>query len=186
MPRSRSSKKEPKVVYWYASEGAVTERYYMDFINKMIRGSSKVLKPIPGGRDDPKNLLIRVKRCKEISSNDHVCLIFDPDCWPNSHMLDIAKWENEKPSLRKVAKTIPCFEIWLLLHFECINGRSIEECKRRLVKHKVYNDVNSKSPNMDVFDKGSVERAINNAKMLGNNKMNNALGMAEFVEELLN
>lgn len=186
MRKDAKSKRRARTVYWYAAEGAVTERHYMGFINSLLRNSLATVQPMPVRKNDPKNLLKSVKAHeKDRGKGDHLCLIFDRDAWPEDQLKLIAKWVADNPARHHAAMTKPCFELWLLLHFEEVSGRTLEQCKRRLAELGVYDSPKSKAPDMSRFSKGMVLEAIRRANRLGDSGFCCALDIAKLLEEIL-
>lgn len=108
-----------RFLFLLSVEGAVTEQQYFNFfknddsiiqiecINKKNRSSPiEVLKAI-------KRTLSKV----DLKKDDEAWLIIDKDQWPDEHIKELFEWSKEKHNYY-FALSNPCFEYWLLLHFE--------------------------------------------------------------------
>jgi hypothetical protein len=115
--------REPRARFLIVCEGEVTERHYFNDLRLRERGLVEV-KIVPGGV--PKTAVeTAVKLKKESDSDakrrkdanlryDHVWCVFDIDVHPN---VPEAKHQARDNAI-EVAASNPCFELWLLLHFQ--------------------------------------------------------------------
>ena len=125
--------------YVVSTEGSKTERDYLGMIQeKFGRDFSFVLlfaKSRDKHKPDPVNTLkFMEKKLKEeeLESGDEAWIIVDRDKWTKEQIESLYKWAEKKENYH-VAFSNPCFEVWLLFHFEeWKNYRSSKECKSRL------------------------------------------------------
>lgn len=187
----RSPKKKLNVIYWYLAEGSVTEPLYIDFIRDILRraGAGVLIEKIRTGngkgkgKTDAKNLLIQAKRfSKKMEKGDHICIICDKDEWPLDDLDNIRKWAEGDLTYRHVAITDPCFEAWLLLHFEHIAGRDRGKILEALVAKRVYMDRGDKEPKMSLFNIDNVRGAIARARSL-EKSTGQGFGIAQLIDE---
>ena len=116
-PPRRSPQKRVLVV----CEGECTEPRYFEALRNRLRLNTLVVKPTKGV--DPRTLVnIASKENKEEKRNgerfDFVYCVFDRDSHPQFK-------EASKTALDrgfKLARSWPCFEFWLLLHFEFVRA----------------------------------------------------------------
>ncbi len=122
--------------YVLATEGSETEPDYFEMIqDKFGEGfsfffdfakSRNIRKP------DPVNTLKFMKKElkeKELKRDDEAWIIVDRDEWTEEQIKPLYKWAKKKKNYH-VAFSNPCFEVWLLFHFEeWKNYRSSKECK---------------------------------------------------------
>lgn len=120
-----------------AAEGRVTELEYLVHINSFnhavnvhcLQGDDK---------SSPAYVLKRMKQYlknEKLRKSDEAWVIVDRDQWSDGDLQQLFNWASEKPNYH-VAINNPCFEHWLLQHFEDVRGAvSIKVCHRRLRKH---------------------------------------------------
>lgn len=108
-----------------AVEGALTEPQYfalLDDQDAAIRVKCLESK----SNSDPSHVLKRMKKflkTESLQGTDEAWLVVDRDSWPETTLDELWKWSTEKAH-RGFALSNPCFEYWLLLHFEDGSGLS--------------------------------------------------------------
>ncbi len=112
------------------TEGSKTEPLYFQEIRKFYRLGTAHVKILPGAYGTSPQKIINFARdhLKSCSKWEQVFCVFDRDDHPdfNNALVSAAsidkKYKNEfKQPIRFTAiPSIPCFELWLLLHFKCI------------------------------------------------------------------
>jgi hypothetical protein len=139
------------------SEGEKTEPLYFDEIRQHHRLHTANVRVMPSDYGTtPQQVVDFAKdQCLKTRVWEHVFCVFDRDDHPKANfdnaMASAAaldkKYRNElKQPIRFAAiPSIPCFELWLLLHFECIT----RECHR----NEVY-DLLRQSGRLPGYDKG--------------------------------
>lgn len=97
-----------------------------------------VIKIVPGKYgSSPLQVLSRMKtylRKNKPDRHDEAWLVVDRDQWPEPHIRQLQDWTRED-SARHLAVSNPCFEYWLLLHFEDYDVKDSRACKARLQRH---------------------------------------------------
>lgn len=123
-------------LYVIATEGAETEPEYF----RMFQGkTATILLKILDSRHNssPRQVLKRVEQyiAKEsLKSTDAVWLVLDRDLWREGELMEV--WLGCQENRLHLALSNPCFEYWLLLHFE--NGSGIlskNTCLEKLIQH---------------------------------------------------
>ena len=131
---SRSTNKRTyKKLFILACEGTKTEPQYFDiFSNQNIIKIEIINK---GHSSTPLQALNEMRKhleTAELRPDDEAWLIIDKDDWDDRDILSCLHWAGVKPN-RGAAISNPCFEFWLVLHFEegnNINNR--RDCIERL------------------------------------------------------
>jgi hypothetical protein len=161
--RRRRSFREPRARFLIVCEGEVTEPKYFKDIRRLERG---IIEIVSAGR--PKSVVKRAVEMKKKSESeadargdenfryDFVWCVFDVD----QHPLHEAK-EQARANAIDVAVSNPCFELWLLLHFQDqtahIDGRKLQQlCGKYMPGYQ-------KAPPCDALMQrqgGAIERAI--------------------------
>lgn len=162
----------PRKQFIISSEGEKTEpRYFQKFDSDTIR--IHIVEDRCG--NDPKSVVkaaINYKREKKFEKDDEIWVVVDTDFSHDTRQ----KRERQLTEAGKQCKNLgfgyavsnPCFEYWLLLHFEekpIISGieRGQDKCISRLKKHYQKYDKSSYDPG--IFAE-KVNIAINNARNL--------------------
>jgi|CZKN01.1.fsa_nt_gi hypothetical protein len=163
--RRRRSFREPLARFLIVCEGAVTERVYFTDVRRSERGIIQ-LEIVPGGV--PKSvveLAVRMKKESEREAErrqddnllfDKIWCVFDVDEHP---FVPEAKQQAEVNAI-SVAVSNPCFELWLLLHFQ----NQTAHIERQKVQHlcRKYMPGYEKTPDCDILrphQAGAMERA---------------------------
>ncbi len=132
-PRNRRFKK----LFVIATEGEKTEPTYFKSLNT---GRSVVsVKCVKGNTaSSPGDVLKRMKKHinkKELIGGDEAWIVVDKDDWQDADLKTLLEWSQSQTNFG-LAVSNPCFEYWLLLHFEDGNKVANEKaCMTRLKKH---------------------------------------------------
>lgn len=133
-------RKQPNRGYRYncylAFEGNKTECQYFSGLKLLICHKVNIrIHRRNVSKSAPMDVLKSLKKViKEnpLKKNDMAWILVDRDCWINSQMKPLQHWAQEHNNYG-LAVSNPCFEFWLLLHFEdgkSVNNRS--DCTREL------------------------------------------------------
>lgn len=123
-------------VFVLATEGTTTEPQYFELFNS--RTTTITIKWVKGTHSDPKHVLGRMKhylKGNRLKPGDAAWLVIDRDQWTEEQLAQLHEWAvaNEQYGL---AVTNPCFEFWLLLHFEdAVGVTNNRQCKDRLKRY---------------------------------------------------
>ncbi|MGB4958820.1 MAG: RloB family protein [Saprospiraceae bacterium] len=164
-----------------ATEGSVTEVSYFTQLNDAaILSSNKFqIKVIPpeNNRSSPNHVfksLINFKREYQIKGNDELWMVIDRDRWTVQMLSDIISQCKQKDIGLCISN--PCFEIWLILHYEDLSKISSEILDKLLINKKVNGRTESKryiselmgNKNLNDFTSlfPNLNLAIKNAKLL--------------------
>lgn len=158
-------------LYIVLPEGTKTEKEYFKQADRLFyenRNNEKgygliLLKP--GANNSPVGLINEIKkylRSGKYRENYEAWIVFDRDQWNDRDLDAVESWRKEN-SHHHFALSHPCFEYWLLLHFEDISGSlSASELTHRLKKY--LSDYNKSVPRGFVaMDR--VKRACNSARV---------------------
>lgn len=152
-----------KVLFLISVEGAVTEQQYFNMFNSndsviQIECINKK------NRSSPKEVLRAIKKSLtkiDLKKDDEAWLIIDKDRWPDEHIQELCDWSKEKHNYY-FALSNPCFEYWLLLHFENSSGNITKKtCSTRL---KRYLQGYDKQIPVHKFTADNIAMAINRAE----------------------
>jgi hypothetical protein len=112
----RAPREEQKKRIVVFCEGEVTEATYLEELGRLYRSHRIEVHPKPNGRNAPINLVLAAKaaRAKSVENDDEFWAVFDRD---QHHGIPEA-FQIAKDSGVKIAFSNPCFEMWLLVHFQ--------------------------------------------------------------------
>jgi hypothetical protein len=150
-------------------EGAKTETHYFEAWERQFpRVKVRVFSP-PEDASAPARMADAIKkamRAQRFQTGDQAWLVLDQDRWQGKQWA--ALHQQVKSAKLLEARSNPCFEIWLLAHFEEI-GTTISkgEIERRLRQH--LNGYNKSQLDMSKF-LPLVELAMENAQRVDINK----------------
>ena len=105
-----------------AAEGNKTEPAYFNYLNKK-RGSELFLPIERGHRPAPPSVLedlieyLKLNN-SDLDETDEYWIVSDVNTWTKSQQQKVTDWCEECPEKNFLAVSNPCFEIWLILHFE--------------------------------------------------------------------
>ena len=150
-------------MYLISTEGEKTEKEYFLMFNS--RTSIVKVKPIVAKRDSsPNKVLARMKaNLSDLKRDDEAWLVVDKDSWNEAQLMELHLWAQTNDTYG-FALSNPCFELWILMHFETCGGvHDIRTCRERLKRYiPGYNKgIDPKYFSMDV-----IKKAIKNAKSL--------------------
>jgi hypothetical protein len=123
-----------------ATEGKRTEPEYFQMLNTLCTDKDErtvQVKCLKGHGNSPRQVLSRMKkhlRREGLKSSDEAWLVVDKDQWSPSDLDKLFQWSQSSQNYG-LAVSNPCFEQWLLLHFEDCRCMSAYECIRRLCRH---------------------------------------------------
>ena len=136
LKRSTGSQSYNKVII-ISAEGVVTEPSYFNCLKKLVEGVSvKVLKK-PSSKSSPIDVLRNVEKkvwYEDLKEGDEVWVVIDKDNWTEEQFKEVLKWENSN-NYNNVAISNPCFEYWLVLHFEMCHSMNKDDCMKVLKKY---------------------------------------------------
>jgi hypothetical protein len=132
--RREFGKRRYKRLFLVSTEGAVTEPQYLHAFNSdqtIIRVDC-----LRSGSDSAPRLVLkrlaRAVQTERLRKEDQAWLVVDRDDWPEDQLGACVAWAGERKG-RGLALSNPCFEFWLLLHFEDAQGSiGAAEIRRRL------------------------------------------------------
>lgn len=151
-----------------ATEGEKTEKQYFNiFENPRIR---VVVIPSEGGKSAPKYALERlddIKNLYDFGEGDELWLMIDTDRWGAAALSTVCQGAIQKSF--QLAVRNPCFELWLYLHFNDVEG-SNHKCRdlEKLLRQHL-GSYNKSNLNAEVF-KSNIHSAVKRAKSLHVNK----------------
>ena len=153
-----------------AVEGRATERQYFKMINDMFtKTTGKVAKPIPHYKAHKTSALQILKQMQRyirknpLKDGDQAWLVLDKDDNKDADLDTLYHWTQEgKNGQRGLALSNPCFEYWLLLHFDAGNAASTkDDCNKCLKKYLPNYD---KHISVYKFTRDRIKKAIEHAQ----------------------
>ena len=148
-----------------ATEGEKTEPRYFEFFHSH-RVQVLVL-PTEEGKSSPEHVLERLRKFDKeyrLEKEDTFWLVVDVDRWSKANLARVAQEASQRGYGPAISN--PCFELWLLLHFEDV-GEGKTTCTqllRKLSKHLPgYTKSNLR---VEAFTLPSVKNAVKRAKCL--------------------
>jgi hypothetical protein len=164
--RRRPPFRAPRARFLLVCEGRVTEPAYFQDIRHAERGIID-LEIVPVG--PPKKVVERAVEMKKTSKQeaerrkdenllyDHVWCVFDVD----QHPLIAEATQQARANSIDLAVSNPCFELWLLLHFQNQSAHIEREAVQRLCReHMPGYQKTAPSDALRPHQAGAIERAI--------------------------
>jgi len=112
-----------------ASEGQKTEKmYFNDLKDEYARSSLhvEVLERFVSA-SSPSHVLACLNKFKtkyRLRRDDELWMVIDIDRWTEQNLSDVAGKCRDKGFL--IAVSNPCFELWLLLHLDCMSSNNLD------------------------------------------------------------
>lgn len=165
--KRREKERRYKKLFLIATEGQCTEKEY--FSECLAWSESKLVRVAvltSKGETSPKQVLKRLKdelKAEKLIVGDEAWVVVDRDNWDEASLNTLFSWERVTPKphyIKGVAVSNPCFEFWLLLHFE--DGKNITQTnlRRRLEKYLPGYD---KHLDRATFTRDKIDSAIRRA-----------------------
>ena len=161
----KPSTRRYKKLFLIAAEGHNTEPSYFRELQKLCE--SKLIQCLPreSHATDPNNILLDLKRMMRkagLQAGDEVWLVADLDNRSEQDFQDVIDWSQTVRSGTRhdLALSNPCFEYWIILHFD--EGKNItdaESCRDFLRKHPAY-EVRTKRIMQGGVTLNQIKRAI--------------------------
>lgn len=150
----------------YEGKNKTEKNYFNNFLG---RDKDYVIKQVPGNETDPINLVKQtIRKVRELAldlnDDDKAYCVFDADINKEKNIqiqnaVKLAKDNNIIPIV-----SIPCVELWFLLHYEYTTAViSSDDVIARLKRHYTKYEKNC---NIYPYIKDRIDKAINNAKRL--------------------
>lgn len=198
----RVAVKDPYETVLIICEDTKSVPYYFKECIRLFRLNSANVKVIPGKGSAPISIIEQAMQIgEETSGIDHIFCVFDQDNHESfDRAIDRIRLHNEQNDLKKpkytLVKSIPCFEIWLLLHF-VYSTKQYEMKPQKSAAEQVCHEVKKYIPKYSKNDvtwfneiKNRMDIAIKHAKQLelyhGKNRSPNpSTNMHEIIEYLM-
>ena len=150
-------------VFWYASEGTVTE---IEYIEELERLYTNVKFNHVASHNNPKAILQKLRQCEKGRStiaDTYFVAFIDRDSWQTTDINRLLDWERKDPAHRLVLICNPCFELWLLRHFESGVGASTQDiCRQRLKRY--FPEIGNKHIPKGMLTRAACGNACNNSR----------------------
>lgn len=111
--------RNPKKVFYIFTEGSETEPKYFSIFKTYSNISLQIKKHRT--KSHPKHVLKRAEiflKEESLEAGDQVWLVIDHDDRPEEDFKKIKNWSDSDKEKYHFAISKPCFELWLLLHFD--------------------------------------------------------------------
>lgn len=153
-----------KQLFLVSPEGQVTEVEYLRLFNNR---QSLVHVEFPRGSHHscPQECLKKMQELLAIRTwpaTAEAWIIVDTDEWPKAAIDSLLKWSRESPQYH-VAISNPCFELFLLLHFQETAPHTKEAIRQQLKKHLPKYDKHISARD---FPRDNIEKAVARARKL--------------------
>lgn len=127
MPRKQKKRTTKKTVL-IATNGQVTERTYLNEVKKRAHLLGDVSVTVTYTNGDPEGMLRKLKSTRDARNNasayDEVWLVFDEDGRDCSSLFFACEKLTTKRQRWSAAVSRPCFEVWLIAHYEQVHNYS--------------------------------------------------------------
>ncbi len=152
-----------------ATEGERTEPRYFEGVRARYHRPSvqvEILKRSTEG-SSPRHVqreLDQFRRDYNLIEGDELWMVVDRDRWTDNHLADVARQCDQKGYF--LAVSVPCFELWLLLHIEDPDRETIQgvTCKGLVQRiRRLLGSYNKTNPEVERFIDG-IEDAIARAR----------------------
>lgn len=198
--RGNKEKRKPYEKVLIVCEGEKTEPYYLRALRGYLKLAQAKIEIDSSSKSSPTSVVKHAKKLIKESSGDpydHVFCVMDRDRHADfdKAMDEIKKYKNRETTLRSIVSN-PCFEFWILLHFEYTtkifgaNGDSPcnELIKKNLKAHIGDYEKDNGAKMLSIISSG-LEGAVVNAKKANevaksNNVDNPTTQMDELVDYL--
>ncbi len=146
-----------------------TEKIYFSQMRQALRMQNLSIEPKLSPKNDPLNIIETAEKEMNRADFDHVWCIFDSDTLSSATFREAMR--KAQNSGIHIADSLPCFELWFLLHFR-FTSRQYEKCSQ--VIHELHSHVEGysknqawlKQKNMFSTYRDRIGKAIDNAKKL--------------------
>lgn len=159
--------RSPKDTIVIVCEGCQTEPKYFGALRKKHRLSNVTVKIVKGSGGAQTAVVEKAKKLNNALRYDQTWCVFDCEGIEQRPQFDRAISSAKKEHF-DVAVSNPCFEYWLLLHFE-FSDAPCSECNDALRKLKRHVPEYTKSMDFDAFIE-QIDQAVENARKIENCK----------------
>lgn len=172
--RGNYSRKSKRVILVsYEGKNKTEKIYFNNFCN---RENDFIIQIVPGNETDPVNLVKQTIQKKnelglDLDADDRAFCIFDTDTKMQKEKQIIEAINIASKYNIKIVTSCPCFEVWLLLHYEYTTGYLDNDSV--ISKLRKHNDKYEKNYNIYPEIKTYVNTAIANAKKLEKYQLEN-------------
>lgn len=172
--RGNYSRKSKRVILVsYEGKNKTEKIYFNNFCN---RENDFIIQIVPGNETDPVNLVKQTIQKKnelglDLGADDRAFCIFDTDTKMQKEKQIIEAINLASKYNIKIVTSCPCFEVWLLLHYEYTTGYLDNDSV--ISKLRKHNDKYEKNYNIYSEIKTYVNTAIENAKKLEKYQLKN-------------
>ncbi len=135
--KRKSSVRDPYKKIVIAMEGNRTEPLYFNEVKKKFRSSAVKVELLTRDESDTRSAPVHVieqlnsyKKNNRLLDTDKLWLVIDRDRWPQEQLHDVAS--RCSTSRYYLGVSNPCFEIWLVLHYEDLSGITSPEKEQLL------------------------------------------------------
>ncbi|HMT91588.1 RloB family protein [uncultured Thiothrix sp.] len=133
--KRKVGQRKPNKVILIIGEGQ-TEQAYFEAVRQVLRSPQLRLEIEPAtSKSDPLNLVKKAKQRHKTGDYDHVFCVFDGDK-PEEMQRARQQLDKADKAIRGFV-SIPCFELWLLLHFERSDA-AMPDCRQTEIRLKQH------------------------------------------------
>lgn len=158
-----------------ATEGAQTEQLYFESLKAHYHRSNvhvEILKRVAIHQSAPVHVMRELDAFKsqyKLVEGDELWMVIDKDRWTQQHLSDVARCCEQKKYF--IALSVPCFELWLLLHLEDFRQEGSDQISCEQIENKIRTILGSydkTNPDIDTLIP-NVFQAIERAQRLDTN-----------------
>lgn len=113
----REAIREPYDTILIVCEGSKTEPYYFNRLRVIYRLSSANVKVLPAPGSDPMSVVRCAEKELETAGYDRAYCVFDRNGHANYEQARSAITQSRHGQKIVAITSVPCFEVWVLLHF---------------------------------------------------------------------
>lgn len=123
-----------------AAEGRYTENIYFEAVKSNLNASNVHVEILQreDNNSSPENVYMQIQGFMNeynIEEDDELWVVVDRDRWTVKSLAHVARLCNQNQNLRFCVSN-PCFELWLLLHFEDVSQYSDEDVDKIAANRK--------------------------------------------------
>ncbi len=155
-----------RVVY-FITEGEKTERAYLEHVKKIFNLNQKYRFSYKHNQSDIASMLRLAKETENSDSfkktKDKLWILLDRDSdnHTSKQLSILSQWLNSPNNYKYVAISTPCFEYWLLLHFE--EKPSVKNCKSNSYMSSIIPNYKTLPISSPIFTQKTITTAIKRA-----------------------
>lgn len=160
-------------LYVIATEGQNTEKDYFSIFQthrlhiEVLSTGAEDPRSSQAGQSDPQHVLRRLEEVKaayDLTRDDELWLMVDVDRWKTWVLSEVCREARQQGF--GLAISNPCFELWLVLHFQDADTNDTDGRALKLKLHKLGGSNQKYKLKLNAFNRSRIEDAIRRAEAL--------------------